>query len=229
MQLHKKTVIIRCLEGRFTNRQAAAELMLSNRRVQQLKADYIQRGDAVFIHGNTGRRPANTISRSIRDQIIKLKRRYEYQVSNYTHFTELLSEKHGITLHSTTVGTILRQSGIKSPRKHRTKKNGIHYPRLRKEHEGDLLQADASSYDWFGTGRKATLHGFVDDATGIPTGLYFMRHECLMGYLEVTRQTIQNKGIPEALYPDRAGIFFLPKKKSDELTIEEQLNYTQGK
>lgn len=42
----------------------------------------------------------------------------------------------------------------------------------------------------------------------------------MQGYLEVTRQTLKNFGIPLALYADGSSIFF-PKDK--ELTIEEQL------
>ena len=64
------------------------------------------------------------------------------------------------------------------------------------------------------------LHGFIDDATHQITGLYLSENECMQGYLEVTRQTLKNFGIPLALYADGSSIFF-PKDK--ELTIEEQL------
>lgn len=45
-------------------------------------------------------------------------------------------------------------------------------------------------------------------------------NECMHGYLEVTRQTFKNFGVPLALYADGSSIFF-PKDK--RLTIEEQL------
>lgn len=64
------------------------------------------------------------------------------------------------------------------------------------------------------------LHGFIDDATHQVTELYLSANECMQGYLEVTRQTLKNFGIPLALYADGLSIFF-PKDK--ELTIEEQL------
>ena len=65
------------------------------------------------------------------------------------------------------------------------------------------------------------LHGFIDDATHKVTGLYLSENECMHGYLEVTRQTLKNFGMPLALYADGSSIFF-PKDK--ELTIEEQLS-----
>ena len=48
--------------------------------------------------------------------------------------------------------------------------------------------------------------------------------ECLLGYLEVLRQTLENYGIPISLYPDKYSVFFPPKKVDDHVTIEEQLN-----
>ena len=46
---------------------------------------------------------------------------------------------------------------------------------------------------------------------------------CLLGYLEVLRQTLTNFGIPQALYPDRYSVFFVNPKKEQDLSIKEQL------
>jgi hypothetical protein len=86
-----------------------------------------------------------------------------------------------------------------------------------------MLQSNASSHDWFETGRRCALHGFIDDATGKLTGLYFCQNECLMGYLEVLRQTLINYGIPGELYVDRAGIFIVNTKKEEYWSVEELL------
>ena len=67
-------------------------------------------------------------------------------------------------------------------------------------------------------------YGFIDDATGKITGLYMCKNECLLGYLEVLRQTLVNYGIPISLYPDKYSVFFPPKKVNDHITLEEQLN-----
>lgn len=55
-------------------------------------------------------------------------------------------------------------------------------------------------------------------------GLYMCKNECLLGYLEVLRQTLENYGIPISLYPDKYSVFFPPKKVDDHITVEEQLN-----
>ena len=49
-----------------------------------------------------------------------------------------------------------------------------------------MLQVNDTPHDWFHTGKKQSLHGFVDIATGNITRLYICEHECLLGYLEVT-------------------------------------------
>lgn len=87
-----------------------------------------------------------------------------------------------------------------------------------------MLQADGTPFDWFENGEKYSLHGFIDDATGKITGLYMCKNECLLGYLEVLRQTLENHGIPISLYPDKYSVFFPPKKVNDHITLEEQLN-----
>ena len=87
-----------------------------------------------------------------------------------------------------------------------------------------MLQADASPFNWFGGEKKFSLHGFIDDATGKLTGLYLCENECLLGYLEVLRQTLISFGIPQSLYPDRHSVFFYTPQDKDKLSIEEQLS-----
>ena len=119
----------------------------------------------------------------------------------------------------------MHNAGIKSPKKHR--KTKLHHRRKRKECEGMMLQADGTPFDWFEDGNQYSIHGFIDDATGKITGLYMCKNECLLGYLEVLRQTLENYGIPISLYPDKYSVFFPPKKVDDHITIEEQLNGRQ--
>jgi hypothetical protein len=210
-------------DGLFTIRKVAERLRLCTRRIKYLKAAYRSIGDAAFIHGNKGRVPANKIPDDIRKKIVALKMTEPYLGANFAHFTEILQE-YGISYTYSTIRNILTSAGITSPKCHRPHKERVpHPPRPRREAFGELLQADASPHDWLGTGEKYALHGYIDDATGCVTGLYLAKHECVLGYLEVTRQTISNFGIPAELYPDKAGIFFVNNKKDRDLTIEEQL------
>jgi hypothetical protein len=86
-----------------------------------------------------------------------------------------------------------------------------------------LVQTDATPFDWFGTGVQYALHGFQDDASGEIRGLYLCEHECLQGYFEAFRAVLTGWGVPEALYADRIGIYFVNTKKVENGTVEEQL------
>ena len=220
--LRRATLIEACIKGQCTVKQVAIALGLSERRVKQIKKEVKENGVKSIQHGNRGRKPKNTISNDTREKILELRSSYEYEISNFKHFQELLKERENIDISYSALYNILRNAGIKSPKKHR--KTKLHHRRKRKECEGMMLQADGTPFDWFGDGQSYSLHGFIDDATGKITGLYMCKNECLLGYLEVLRQTLENYGIPISLYPDKYSVFFPPKKVNDHLTIEEQLN-----
>ena len=220
--LKRATLIDACINGQCTVKQVATALGLSERRVKQIKKEVKQNGVKSIQHGNRGRKPKNTISDETKKKILELRSSYEYEVSNFKHFQELLKERENIDISYSALYNILRNAGIKSPKKHR--KTKLHHRRKRKECEGMMLQADGTPFNWFGDGKMYSLHGFIDDATGKITGLYMCKNECLLGYLEVLRQTLENYGIPISLYPDKYSVFFPPKKVDDHITIEEQLN-----
>lgn len=220
--LKRATLIEACIKGQCTVKQVADALGLSERRVKQIKKEVKENGVKSIQHGNRGRKPKNTISDETRKRILELRSSYEYEISNFTHFQELLKERENIDISYSALYNILRNAGIKSPKKHRKAK--LHHRRKRKESEGMMLQADGTPFEWFGGEEKYSLHGFIDDATGKITGLYMCKNECLLGYLEVLRQTLENYGIPISLYPDKYSVFFPPKKVDDHITIEEQLN-----
>lgn len=220
--LRRATLIEACIKGQCTVKQVAIALGISERRVKQIKKEVKENGVKSIQHGNRGRKPKNTIPDETRKRILELRSSYEYEISNFKHFQELLKERENIDISYSALYNILRNAGIKSPKKHR--KTKLHHRRKRKECEGMMLQADGTPFDWFGNGKKYSLHGFIDDATGKITGLYMCKNECLLGYLEVLRQTLENYGIPISLYPDKYSVFFPPKKVNDHITIEEQLN-----
>jgi len=220
--LGKVALIQSATEGRYTVKEVSLRLGLSERRVKQLKKAYREQGESAVIHGNSGRHPANYTDDKLREKIITLKKSDSYNETNFSHFRELLAEREDIQISYNALCGILKKAGIESKRKHRSEGRRFRR-RKRKSAFGDMLQGDGSSYDWFGDGHNDALHGFIDDATSRITGLYFCKNECLMGYLEVLRQTLQNHGIPVKLYADKAGIFFVNNKKQENWTVEEML------
>jgi transposase len=220
----KRLIVIRgSLDGKLTVREAAARLGLGGREVKKLRKKVRERGDAAIIHGNSGRHPANYTDEELRKRIADLKRENKaYEIASFAYFRELLETNEHIQISYKALGGILKAAGIFPTRKHRA--SGEKYLRReRREEEGELLQTDASPYDWFGTGTREALHGFIDDASGKITGLYMCLNECLQGYLEALRQVLLNYGLPVAIYADRSGVFFVNTKKKENWSLEEQL------
>ena len=221
-ELNRHFVIQQCVEGKIFVRQAAERLSLSERRIKQLKKEFKEIGVAAVIHGNANRPSPKRMPQDLADKILSLRKLEALSKSNFTHFHEILLERYNLDISYSSVYRLLTDAGIKSPKSRRRRKT-LHPSRPRKPALGMMLQADATPYEWFGGTKKYSLHGFIDDATGQVTGLYICKNECLLGYLEVLRQTLTNYGIPQSLYPDKYSVFFVNKKNELKLSIEEQL------
>ena len=221
-ELARLTVIKGAIDGAYTVKQAARKLGVGTRRVKSLKKAVREQGDGAVIHGNSGRHPANVTDEAIRAKIIALKKNGAYEQANFTHFRELLEEREQITISYTSLSCVLKGAGIASPKTRRSA-GERRTMRERRAKFGELVQTDASPFDWLGLGVPCALHGYQDDATGDILGLYFCEHECLQGYFEAFRAVLQGYGAPEALYADRIGIYFVNARKPEHWTIEEQL------
>ena len=119
----------------------------------------------------------------------------------------------------------MKKYNVKSGNEYHPKKKVKHESRVERASSGELLQMDASKHDWFMNGTYTNLHGGIDDARHIVTGLYFCDNECRLGYNEVLRQTFENYGIMQSVYIDRHSSFVTtPKHK----TLEERLQYEKA-
>jgi len=218
-QLNRFAVITKLIDGHITVKEAALCLELSERQIIRLKKGVLNEGPAFLIHKNKGRKPAHAISQDLVQKIVSLKKSNIYQRANFLHFQEILKEYEAISISYSALYNLLKSNGIESSKKRRRFKE--HRRRKRKPQEGLLIQMDASPFDWLNLGENLTLHGCIDDATGKITALYLTKNECLQGYFESLRLTIELFGIPVSIYTDRHSIFISPKK--NKLSIEEEL------
>ncbi|MCL2192484.1 MAG: helix-turn-helix domain-containing protein [Treponema sp.] len=204
--LEKITIIRGVVEGRCTIKEAAERLELSERRVMQLRKAFIEQGEDTLIHGhgNSGRHPPNRKGDELREKIIALKNSAYYRRINITHFRELLAKMEGIRISHSALSAILKSAGIETKRQYRGK--GFRW-RKRRAAFGEMLEISAVQHDWLGNGTPCVLHGGFDDASGRITGLHFCMNECMMGYLEVLRQTFSSYGFPLELYSEKEGLF----------------------
>ena len=222
MDIEKLIVIQSVIDGNRTGKEASNKLNLSERQIWRLVKKVKNSGVEGIKHGNRFIHQPRFITFEFKEHIKNLKLSDDYCDANFKHFQELIEEHENIKISYTSLYKILTEYGIKSKKKHKDRKT--HRQRKRKAHEGDLVQADGTPFDWFKDGHMYSIHGFIDDATGKVLGAYMCEHECLLGYLEVLRQMLKNYGIPKCLYPDKFSVFF--PAKGQKITIEEQL---QGK
>ena len=111
--------------------RAALTLGCTVRHINRMLKGYKEHGKAYFIHGNRGRKPANTIPNETRNLVVDLYRN-KYYDANFEHFTELLGKHEDIYLSQGYVYSKLNTSSL--PR----------LQKLRKENQRNKLKADKS-------------------------------------------------------------------------------------
>lgn len=227
-QLKTLTVINRFIDKSISTQQAAELLGLSTRQITRLKKGVLSSGAESLIHKNTGRKPAHSVSDETKEAVLLIYSRPELSGVNFLHFKDILLADFGISLSYSALSSILKNAGFESPKKkkvrHRT------HRRKRKPHPGQLIQIDATPYEWFGGNTKYALHGAIDDATGKIVGLFLTHNECLYGYLETMRQCCLDFGVPQTVYSDNHTIFRSPKTgklTADELIAGKTVHLTQ--
>ena len=232
--------------------RAALAIGCTRRHVNRMLAGYRREGKSYFIHGNKGRKPATTLPGSMRRQVVALYRE-KYYGANFEHYASLLASHEGITLSASTVRNILEEAYILSPKATRAKrrrfkkeleaKKGVaktqkerdavqaglvgladaHSRRPRRAYFGELLQMDATPYEWV-PGQVWHLHLAVDDASGRVVGAWFDTQETLKGYYHVFYQVLMEYGIPYKFLTDRRAVFAYKKKSAPS---DDQDTYTQ--
>ena len=220
-----ESIIRKASLGKLTTGQAAAKLGISKQYVNRLKRAYAEKGAVAFRHGNVGKaRPWKTKSET-EAKVIELYRG-KYAGFNFRHFLEKLNEEEGIAITYKPLHRILAAAGLKSPKRHKARKEKVEHPsRPRRQSFGELLQIDASEHAWFGDGfPKATLHGAIDDATGTVMGLFFDCQETLKGYYEMAWQILGKYGIPEAFYGDNRTIFEYRRLSEKNQTVDRDVH-----
>lgn len=228
----KKAIYAKCIAKSMKTLQAAIMLGITQRTVQLNINRYKAFGDKIFVHGNTGKIHHNKKIEQRKKLVtdIFLHTRIDgvnpYEKVTYALFTRLLHEIYNIPCSKGWVRTYLLRIGYTSPKLRKPAKTFEHLYRERKKYAGELVQADGTSYDWFGDGHKHCIQSFLDDATGIPVGMYMTKNECLLGYNQALRNMAEDFGLPMAIYPDRLSVFFDNSEKNKKRPIAEK-NLTQ--
>jgi transposase len=210
------------LRRQISNREVAGALGVSVRQAQRLKQRYRAEGAAGLCHRLRGRPSPRAVPAAIRERAGRLLAT-TYRDVNDCHATEKLREVDGLALSRAWVQRLRRERGL--PAKHRRRPRAYRARRTPAARMGQLVQLDASWFDWLeGRGPALTLHGAIDDATGTVLGLVFRPTEDLHGYATLLHQLGTHYGLPVTLYGDRLNVFV---RNDAHWTLEEQLQGAQ--
>ena len=106
-ELKRHYIIKQCVEGTLTSSQAAQCLCLSTRRIKQLKKEFKEKGAVAVIHENARRPSPKRLDQEKREVILELRKDECLSQSNFTHFTEILNERHNLKVSYSTVHLLL--------------------------------------------------------------------------------------------------------------------------
>ena len=238
MNEYEKYKLIKELVDHNGNKhRVALRLGITLRQVNRLIIVYKKQGKEGFLHGNRDRKPTNTTSRSLAEDIIQLYKR-KYYGFNFTHFHEFLVEEERINVSRRTVYNILTQNNIISPKATRETKRKFAKARLIEEKKlnnkteeeiKEILDHEVALEDshprcekpkYFGEivemdasehlwfgQKKVHLHLAIDKATNNVLGGFFHHQETLFGYYNVFKQILVNYGIPNQFTTDNRTVF----------------------
>ena len=213
-------VIYMYLKGVYTRKMAAMNLDITERQLTRIVQRFIDDGPESVIHGNTGSRMAAKYPEDLCEKICSLyKGKYGQNgvKLNFCHFQEKLLDED-IDIPYSSLRSILINGGISPPGPKPDKKASP--PRPRRLFAGELLQVDGSTHRWlYNDFNLYTMHGGIDDALGIVTGLWLEKSETMHGYQMVLRQTMEQYGIPKCLYTDNRNIFTSSAKSKTKFKL----------
>jgi hypothetical protein len=197
-------------DGHITQRQAAAELKLTERQVRRKIAKLRQDGDGAVLHGLRGRKSNRRIDESVREKALAILSGPDYHDFGPKLASEYLAKLHEVQVSKETARKWMTEAGLWRARKQKVR--DVHVWRERRERFGELVQWDTSTHDWLeGRGETIYLIKMIDDAT---SRLFarFVRSDSTLENMGVLREYLQRFGRPLEFYTDKASHFNTTRK-----------------
>lgn len=194
-------VVLDFLNHKISRRESAALLQVRERTVTRMARRIESKGLFGVIHGNRERIPSNKKKECLRKAVMDLVEE-KYFDFNMTHCLEVLKSAHDIELK---YSTFRRWCHARHLVKRRKRGKGVaRNRRTRMQSEGLLLQMDGSPHRFNGKDEWCLIAA-IDDATSeIPYAEFFLSEDTI-NCMTVLRKIIEKKGIPYAIYVDKAG------------------------
>jgi hypothetical protein len=188
----------------ITQKDAAAELGITERQIRRLLHALKKRGDRAVIHALRGEPSNRKITGEVRQQAVTILSQDVYRGFRPTLAAEHLA-RQGIEASRETVRHWMIEAKLWKPRRQTVEK--VHQWRPRRSRYGALVQWDTSDHDWLeGRGPRLKLILLIDDATS-RWYARFVTSDSTEENLRLLEGYLREHGRPLAVYTDKAGLF----------------------
>lgn len=211
-----RDVLVRAMNKEYSWLRAAEILGITPRGLRRMR----QRMELFGYQGLVDRRRGRPSPR--RTPVPELERilalyRERYFGFNARHFFQTVKREHAVKLSYTCVKQLLQSAGLIQRRRSR----GRHRRRReRKPCFGQMLHLDGSRHGWLALvpEERQTLIQVVDDATSRLLYAQLWPGETCQAVMSAMREVVQQYGIPESFYTDRAGWAFETPKAGGKVS-----------
>ncbi len=205
----------------IAQKQAAAEIGVSERQVRRMLRSLQQRGDKAVIHAARGRKSNRKIAEQVQEKAIGVLSQAVYQGFGPTLAAEYLAKRHDVEVSRETLRGWMATAKLWRAKAKRVEK--IHTWRTRRSRWGELVQMDTSEHDWLeGRGPKMYLISMIDDATSRMLAR-FVEHDSTEENMRLLASYLERHGRPVSIYTDKATLFAnLPKTKRGETAGQDR-------
>ena len=200
----------------ITQKDAAAEIGVSERQVRRLLQSLQGRGDKAVMHAARGRRSNRKLAAEVEQEAIEILSQEVYRGFGPTLAAEYLAKKHAMHVSRETVRGWMMAAKLWRAKRKRMEK--VHTWRPRRSRFGELVQWDTSEHDWL-EGRGPTLYliSMIDDATSRLLAR-FVEHDSTEENMRLLASYLEQNGRALSFYTDKATLFAnTPKAKRGEL------------
>jgi transposase len=201
-----RDVLVRAMNKEYSWLRAAEILGITARGLRRMRQRMEQFGYQGLVDRRLGRPSPRRTPVPELERILTLYRE-RYPGFNARHFVQTVRREHAVKLSYTCVKQLLQSAGLIKKRRSR----GRHRRRReRKPRFGQMLHLDGSRHGWLALvpEERQTLIQVVDDATSRLLYAQLWPAETTHAVMTAMREVVQEHGIPESFYTDRAGWAF---------------------
>ncbi len=204
----------------ITQKEAAAEIGVSERQVRRMLGKLGERGDGSVIHASRGRRSNRKLDEQVRKRAIEILSQEVYRGFGPTLAAEYLAKKHKLKVGRETLRGWMMEAKLWRAKPKSAGK--VHTWRARRSRCGELVQWDTSEHDWLeGRGPKLSLISMIDDATSRLLAR-FVEHDSTAENMRLLGTYLERYGRPLSFYTDKASLFVTsPAMRRGELARKD--------